>query len=225
MRQLLVTFLIMSLLGGQLGMVGTLLMGHRYDQERMLRRIEEASTSPDNASALEYLVIPRAELSQPGSSFTRIEEHEFFYRGKLYDIVHEEQRGPDWHVWALHDREEERYLEALARTVEYFRVPRDTLVLCVGKSTYARCGIIVNVTPLEPEWRGSGRAAEMLDEITSIAGERGILQIELNVHAGNARAIGFYQAHGFITFGRLPRAFRAGDRFADDLLMVRMLDA
>src|SRR5438093_12439867 len=44
---------------------------------------------------------------------------------------------------------------ALARTVEYFRVPRDVLVICLGKSTYARCGIIVNVTPLEPEWEGA----------------------------------------------------------------------
>lgn len=43
---------------------------------------------------------------------------------------------------------------ALARTVEYFRIPRDVLVICLGKSTYARCGIIVNVTPLEPEWQG-----------------------------------------------------------------------
>jgi dCTP deaminase len=43
---------------------------------------------------------------------------------------------------------------ALARTVEYFRIPRDVLTICVGKSTYARCGIIVNVTPLEPEWEG-----------------------------------------------------------------------
>jgi dCTP deaminase len=43
---------------------------------------------------------------------------------------------------------------ALARTVEYFRIPRNILVLCVGKSTYARCGIIVNVTPLEPTWEG-----------------------------------------------------------------------
>lgn len=43
---------------------------------------------------------------------------------------------------------------ALARTVEYFRVPRDILVICLGKSTYARCGIIVNVTPLEPGWEG-----------------------------------------------------------------------
>ncbi len=43
---------------------------------------------------------------------------------------------------------------ALASTIEYFRIPRDVLTLCVGKSTYARCGIIVNVTPLEPEWHG-----------------------------------------------------------------------
>jgi dCTP deaminase len=44
---------------------------------------------------------------------------------------------------------------ALAETVERFRIPRDVLVICVGKSTYARCGIIVNVTPLEPEWEGT----------------------------------------------------------------------
>ncbi len=43
---------------------------------------------------------------------------------------------------------------ALAHTVEYFRIPRDVLVICLGKSTYARCGIVVNVTPLEPEWEG-----------------------------------------------------------------------
>jgi dCTP deaminase len=42
----------------------------------------------------------------------------------------------------------------LARTIEYFKIPRSTLTICVGKSTYARCGIIVNVTPLEPEWEG-----------------------------------------------------------------------
>ena len=43
---------------------------------------------------------------------------------------------------------------ALARTVEYFKIPRSVLTICVGKSTYARCGIIVNVTPFEPEWEG-----------------------------------------------------------------------
>jgi dCTP deaminase len=44
---------------------------------------------------------------------------------------------------------------ALASTVEYFRIPRDVLTICLGKSTYARCGIIVNVTPFEPEWEGT----------------------------------------------------------------------
>ena len=43
----------------------------------------------------------------------------------------------------------------LARTVEYFRIPRDVLTLCLGKSTYARCGVIINVTPFEPEWEGT----------------------------------------------------------------------
>ena len=43
---------------------------------------------------------------------------------------------------------------ALARTIEYFRIPRNILTVCLGKSTYARCGIIVNVTPFEPEWEG-----------------------------------------------------------------------
>jgi dCTP deaminase len=44
---------------------------------------------------------------------------------------------------------------ALARTIEYFRIPEDVLTICVGKSTYARCGIIVNVTPFEPGWEGT----------------------------------------------------------------------
>jgi dCTP deaminase len=43
---------------------------------------------------------------------------------------------------------------ALATSVEYFKIPRETIVICLGKSTYARCGIVVNVTPLEPEWEG-----------------------------------------------------------------------
>lgn len=61
--------------------------------------------------------------------------------------------------YSLVDREEDVCIIppnsfALARTVEYFKIPRGVLVICVGKSTYARCGIIVNVTPLEPEWEG-----------------------------------------------------------------------
>jgi len=150
MRQLLVTFLIMSLVGGQLGVIGTLLMGQRYDEERMLRRIDEASASPDNVSALEYLVIPRAELSQPGSSLTRIEEHEFFYRGKLYDIVYEEQRGTDWHVWALHDREEERYLEALARTVEPMLTTSETRSTHPVPKAYWKLALLPAATHPDP---------------------------------------------------------------------------
>ena len=50
---------------------------------------------------------------------------------------------------------------ALARTIEYFRIPRDVLTVCLGKSTYARCGIIVNVTPFEPEWEGHGDARDL----------------------------------------------------------------
>lgn len=126
MRKPLIAFLIVSLLGGQMGMVGAFLLGHRYDQHRMLHRIAEASASVDNASTLERLIIPQTELSQPKSSFTRIDEREFFYRGKLYDIVHEERRGTDWHVWALHDREEERYLKALAQTLEPMLVTSPT---------------------------------------------------------------------------------------------------
>src|SRR5437762_812330 len=49
---------------------------------------------------------------------------------------------------------------ALARSVEYFRIPRNVLTICVGKSTYARCGIITNVTPFEPEWEGDQRERE-----------------------------------------------------------------
>jgi ribosomal protein S18 acetylase RimI-like enzyme len=85
-------------------------------------------------------------------------------------------------------------------------------------------GILVAVW-LEPEWRGYGRAEAMLEEIVAIARERGILQIELNVHAGNVRAARFYAQNGFSPYGQLPRAFRADDGFADDVLMVRMLDA
>lgn len=101
-----------------MGLWGTLLLTHRYGQHRMLHGLTHASASGGEASPLEYLIIPRAHLTQPGSSFTRIDEHEFIYREKLYDIVHEEWRGTDWHVWVLHDREEERYLEALALTLE-----------------------------------------------------------------------------------------------------------
>ncbi len=58
---------------------------------------------------------------------------------------------------------------ALARSVEYFKIPRDVLTICVGKSTYARCGIIVNVTPFEPEWEGF--VTLEISNTTPLAGE------------------------------------------------------
>src|SRR4030088_124210 len=57
---------------------------------------------------------------------------------------------------------------ALGHTIEYFRIPRDILVVCLGKSTYARCGIIVNVTPLEPEW--GGHVAVEIRNLTPLRG-------------------------------------------------------
>jgi dCTP deaminase len=67
---------------------------------------------------------------------------------------------------------------ALARTVEYFRIPRDVLVICVGKSTYARCGIIVNVTPLEPEWEGHVTLEFSSSRATNPARSRTVTRLE-----------------------------------------------
>jgi dCTP deaminase len=73
---------------------------------------------------------------------------------------------------------------ALARSVEYFRIPRDVLTLCIGKSTYARCGIIVNVTPFEPEWEGY---------VTLEISNTTPLPAKIYAHEGLAQVL-FYQA-------------------------------
>ena len=118
MRTPLIAFLILLLLGGQMGMLSALLIGHRHAQHRMLRSLAHPSEGGDEAKPLEYLIISHSVQTQPESSFQRIDEREFRYQGELYDIVHAEWRGSDWHVWALHDRQEERYLEALTQTLE-----------------------------------------------------------------------------------------------------------
>jgi dCTP deaminase len=98
----------------------------------------------------------------------------------------------------------------LARSFEYFRIPRDVLVLCLGKSTYARCGIIVNVTPLEPEWEGF---------VTIAISNTGPLPAKIYAHEGIAQLIfiqgaepctssyadkkGKYQAQKNITLARM----------------------
>ena len=101
---------------------------------------------------------------------------------------------------------------ALARTVEYFRIPRNVLTLCVGKSTYARCGIIVNVTPFEPEWEG--HATLEISNTTPlparIYANEGIAQIlflesDEECRVSYADKKGKYQAQKRITLPRMDR--------------------
>ena len=75
-----------------------------------------------------------------------------------------------------------------------------------------------------PEKRGSGVAARIMDHVIGFARGEGVLQLELAVHSGNARAVGFYKRLGFRIYGTLPRGFREKSGYVDDLLMVLALD-
>jgi dCTP deaminase len=101
---------------------------------------------------------------------------------------------------------------ALARTVEYFRIPRSILTLCVGKSTYARCGIIVNVTPFEPEWEGHAtlEVSNTTPLPARVYAREGIAQIifleaDEPCRISYADKRGKYQAQRRITLPRLDR--------------------
>ncbi len=78
---------------------------------------------------------------------------------------------------------------------------------------------------VDPTARGTGVADALLGEVVEYVRSAAGLQIELSVNATNARAVRFYENHGFEAFGRVPRGFRTDAGFVDDLLMVRMLDA
>jgi dCTP deaminase len=99
---------------------------------------------------------------------------------------------------------------ALGRSVEYFRIPRETIAICLGKSTYARCGIIVNVTPLEPEWEGyvTIEISNTAPLPAKIYANEGIAQI-LFLEASEICAISYadragkYQAQKGITLARM----------------------
>jgi len=98
----------------------------------------------------------------------------------------------------------------LARSFEYFRIPRDVLVICLGKSTYARCGIVVNVTPLEPEWEGYvtieiSNTAPLPAKIYSNEGIAQIIFIQASeiCETSYADKKGKYQAQKTITTARL----------------------
>ena len=77
---------------------------------------------------------------------------------------------------------------------------------------------------LRPEYRGSGRAQDMLDRIVELSEQDGILQLELGVEAANGRAIRFYERNGFVRTGTQPRAFLHDAIYYDQVLMLRLLD-
>lgn len=115
MQRALAAVFLLALLAGQVSMLGALIGRHQV-QERMHRAVTAEPASLDDRT-VQHLTIPRSERESAHSSFVRIEEREFRYRGKLYDVVRAEWRGDVWHAWVVHDREEERYLDALARSV------------------------------------------------------------------------------------------------------------
>ena len=100
---------------------------------------------------------------------------------------------------------------ALARTLEYFRIPEDVLTICVGKSTYARCGIIVNVTPFEPGWEGTVtlEISNTTPLPAKIYGGEGIAQVLFfrgteRCETSYADRSGKYQGQSGITLPRVP---------------------
>ena len=127
MRRTFAVLLLLSLLVGQVRMIGALL-GRYQARQQMQQQIESASLGDE--TTVRHLTLTRADRQSSGSSFVQIDEREFRYRGNLYDVVREEWRGDVWHVWAVHDRAEEHYLEVLDRTtkaptVEGEAVPSD----------------------------------------------------------------------------------------------------
>lgn len=126
MQRAFTALLVLSLLGGQLGMFGALI-GRHHARQQMDDRITAASESPDEITDAQHLTITRSEFHAPNSSFVRIEDNEFWYQGNLYDIVSEDWQGDTWHVWVVHDREEERYLEILAETLNVPKLKESTV--------------------------------------------------------------------------------------------------
>jgi hypothetical protein len=116
MQRALAAVFLLALLAGQVSMLGALIGRHQAHQQ-MQRAVTTGSESLDDQS-VQRLTIPRSERESPRSSFVQIDEREFRYRGNLYDVVRAEWRGDVWHAWVVHDREEEQYLDALARSVD-----------------------------------------------------------------------------------------------------------
>lgn len=152
MRRAIAAFLIVSLLGGQVGMFGALLGRYQARQE-MDDRIASVSEVPGTGEDVQHLTIPRSELQASNSTFAWIEDREFRYRGNLYDIVHEEWQGDVWHVWVYHDREEERYLNLLAETMNTPVLEGETVPVQQRPLGYRPLALAPSAQPLPPSPR------------------------------------------------------------------------
>lgn len=115
MKKALTSLLLLFLLGGQVGMLGALI-GRHHARQQMHQKVAAVSGAGSDEGKAQHLALSRADRHAPSSSFVRMEEGEFRYQGALYDVVREKWRGDVWHVWVIHDREEEQYLDVLDRT-------------------------------------------------------------------------------------------------------------
>jgi len=111
MQRTFAVVLLLSLLVGQVRMIGALI-GRYQAQQQMHQQLASAPEAFEEGT-VQHLTLSRVERQSVTSSFVRVNEREFRYRGKLYDVVRAEWRGDVWHVWAVHDRAEEHYLEVL----------------------------------------------------------------------------------------------------------------
>ena len=110
-------------------------------EKEQIREVDNKKVISYGVSSQVYDVMCANEFKLFTNTFSSLVDHKNFDEKSFVDIQDSECIIPPNSF-------------ALARTVEYFKIPRSILTLCLGKSTYARCGIIVNVTPLEPEWEG-----------------------------------------------------------------------
>lgn len=117
MERAVIFLTVLALLSGQLGMLGAL-VGRHQARQQMEDKIEETSEPTSSKLETKHLTLTRSDRKSPGSSFVRIEKREFRYRGRLYDVVRSDWQGDTWHVWVVRDREEEKYLSALAQAME-----------------------------------------------------------------------------------------------------------
>jgi len=157
MRRVFAGLLLLSVLAGQLSMLGAVL-GRYHAQYQMHHRIEEAPEALSKRADIQHLTLSPSDRHSPNASFVRIEEREFRYRGNLYDVVHEEWEGEVWHVWVVHDREEEQYLDALSRSMNGPIFEGTTTPAHQGVLVYRPLAVLPGKTMLVPAPKGHAQS-------------------------------------------------------------------